>query len=92
MIAPHDSQERFESLGVDVFRGAARFVSPQEVDVDGVRLRAVNFVIATGARPTLPPVPGLAERVNGTTAIDSLRSRVVDASSPPTSPADEVSA
>jgi pyruvate/2-oxoglutarate dehydrogenase complex dihydrolipoamide dehydrogenase (E3) component len=60
-IAPHDSQERFESLGVDVFRGAARFVSPHEVDVDGVRLRAVNFVIATGARATLPPIPGLAE-------------------------------
>jgi pyruvate/2-oxoglutarate dehydrogenase complex dihydrolipoamide dehydrogenase (E3) component len=60
-IAPHDSQERFESLGVDVFRGAARFVSPYEVEVDGRRLRARCFVIATGSRAGLPPVPGLAE-------------------------------
>jgi pyruvate/2-oxoglutarate dehydrogenase complex dihydrolipoamide dehydrogenase (E3) component len=60
-IAPHDSQERFESLGVDVFRGTARFVSPHEVDVDDTRLRARHFVIATGSRPTLPPIEGLAE-------------------------------
>src|SRR5213083_1197216 len=49
-IAPNDSQERFESLGVDVFHGEARFVSPHEVEVNGQRLRAKNFVIATGRR------------------------------------------
>jgi len=38
-IAPNDSQERFESLGVDVFHGEARFVSPHEVEVNGQRLR-----------------------------------------------------
>ena len=53
-IAPNDSQERFESLGVDVFRGEARFVSPHEVDVDGQKLRAKNFVIATGSRAAIP--------------------------------------
>ena len=58
-IAPNDSQERFESLGVDVFRGEARFVSPHEVEVDGQRLRAKNFVIATGSRATIPQIAGL---------------------------------
>src|SRR6476469_967281 len=47
-IAPNDSQERFESLGVDVCRGEARFISPHELEVDGQKLRAKNFVIATG--------------------------------------------
>ena len=60
-IAPHDSQERFESLGVDVFRASARFLSPHEVEAGGVRLRARHFVIATGSRAALPPVEGLAE-------------------------------
>ncbi len=60
-IAPHDSQERFESLGVDVFRGQARFVSPSEVAVDRQRLRGRFFVIAAGSRAGVPPVPGLAE-------------------------------
>lgn len=58
-IAPNDSQERFESLGVDVFRGEAQFVSAHEVEVDGERLRARNFVIATGSRATIPKIAGL---------------------------------
>src|SRR5438477_11549504 len=49
-IAPNDSQERFESLGVDVLRGEAGFVSPYEIEVDDQKLRARNFVIATGSR------------------------------------------
>ncbi len=58
-IAPNDSEERFESLGVDVFRGEAHFISPHEVEVDGQRLRARNFVIATGSRATIPKIAGL---------------------------------
>src|SRR6266851_5742746 len=58
-IAPNDSQERFESLGVDVFRGEARFVSPHEVEVTGQRLRARNFVIATGSRALIPNIEGI---------------------------------
>ena len=58
-LAPHDSPERFESLGVDVFRGEARFLSPHEVEVGGVKLRARHFVIATGTRARRPPIPGL---------------------------------
>lgn len=58
-IEPNDSVERFEGLGVDVFLGRARFVSPHEVDVDGTRLMARNFVIATGTRASVPPIPGV---------------------------------
>ncbi len=59
-IAPNDSQERFESLGVDVFRGEASFLSPNELLVGETKLRAKNFVIATGTRATLPAIDGLA--------------------------------
>ncbi len=59
-IAPNDSKERFEGLGVDVFLGKAKFLSPHEVAIDdGTRLRARNFVIATGTRALVPPIPGL---------------------------------
>jgi pyruvate/2-oxoglutarate dehydrogenase complex dihydrolipoamide dehydrogenase (E3) component len=76
-IAPHDSQERFESLGVDVFRGHARFLSPREVEVDGRRLAAKNFVIATGSRPAVPSVPGLSEVpfFTNETIFDELREK-----------------
>ncbi len=60
-IAPHDSQARFEGLGVTVIRGWARFTGPEEVEAEGVRIRARRFVIATGSSPAVPPVPGLAE-------------------------------
>ena len=60
-IAPHDSQERFESLGVDVFHGAARFVSPREVAVGDTVLKARNVVIATGSRAAVPPIEGLRD-------------------------------
>ena len=59
-IAPHDSVERFEGLGVDVFHGApARFLSPHEIQVDDLRLRADHAVIATGGRPAVPRIEGL---------------------------------
>src|SRR5213596_873324 len=58
-ISPNDSQERFESLGVNVFRGEARFVSPHEVEVNGQKLRAKNFVIATGSRAVIPKIEGI---------------------------------
>src|SRR6059058_4051093 len=58
-IAPNDSEERFESLGVDVFRGEARFVSPHQVEVNGQKLRAKNFVIATGSRAAIPKIEGI---------------------------------
>lgn len=58
-IAPHDSQERFEGLGVTVIRERARFADPRTVVSQSARVRAKRFVIATGSRPVLPPIPGL---------------------------------
>ncbi|MFQ5974288.1 MAG: dihydrolipoyl dehydrogenase family protein [Alphaproteobacteria bacterium] len=60
-IAPHDSVERFEGLGVTVFQQAARFTGPQEVTAaDGTVVRARRFVIATGSSPAAPPIEGIA--------------------------------
>jgi len=58
-IEPHDSVERYTGLGVDVIEGAARILSPWEVEVNGRRISARSLVIATGARPTVPALPGL---------------------------------
>lgn len=60
-ISEHDSVERFTRLGVDVFIGSGRFVSPSAVEVDGSRLHFHRAVIATGARPAEPPIAGLRE-------------------------------
>ena len=58
-IAPVDSQERFEGLGVTVIRAYARFLSPTEVEAGDIRITARRFVIATGSVPLVPPIPGL---------------------------------
>ena len=58
-IAPHDSQERFEGLGVTVIRAAARFADARTVLAGDARIRARRFVIATGSSPRVPPIPGL---------------------------------
>jgi pyruvate/2-oxoglutarate dehydrogenase complex dihydrolipoamide dehydrogenase (E3) component len=58
-LAPNDSAERFESLGVTVLHAAARFTSPRIVRAGEVEIRARRFVIATGSRPAVPPIPGL---------------------------------
>jgi len=58
-IAPHDSAERFQSVGVDVFFGEAGFVSPYEIVVGGQVLRGKKFVIATGSRPGIPTIDGI---------------------------------
>ncbi len=58
-IAAHDSAERLRSAGVDVFFGTASFAGERAVLVDGRRLRFRRALIATGGRPTAPPVPGL---------------------------------
>ena len=59
-IAPHDSVERFAGLGVTVLRAHARFTDPHLIEADGRKVRARRYVIATGSRPALPPIPGLA--------------------------------
>ena len=60
-IAPVDSQERFEGLGVRVIRAFGRFVSPHEVEAGNYRIKARRIVIATGSSPMVPPIPGLGE-------------------------------
>lgn len=60
-IAPHDSAERFESLGVRVVHGAARFLDTRRLEAAGQIFTARRIVIATGSRPAVPPVPGLAD-------------------------------
>jgi pyruvate/2-oxoglutarate dehydrogenase complex dihydrolipoamide dehydrogenase (E3) component/uncharacterized membrane protein YdjX (TVP38/TMEM64 family) len=65
-VEPHDSVERYSGLGVDVIEGSAKLVSPWEVEVtrnDGATLRMStrSIVIAAGARPFVPPIPGIDE-------------------------------
>ncbi|NKX63302.1 FAD-dependent oxidoreductase [Labrenzia sp. 5N] len=60
-IEPHDSQERFEGLGVTVLRETARFTGPDEVLAGAVRIKARRFVIATGSSAFVPPIPGLED-------------------------------
>ncbi len=60
-IEPHDSVERYTQLGVHCIQGNARLVSPWEVEVDGKIISAETIIIATGARPLVPNIPGLAE-------------------------------
>lgn len=58
-IAPHDSQQRFEALGVRVIRAHARFTGPAELEAGGHRITARRFVVATGSSPLVPPIAGL---------------------------------
>ncbi len=58
-VEPHDSIERYTGLGVDCHTGAAKILSPHEVEVNGKTLTTKNIIIATGARPFVPPMPGL---------------------------------
>ncbi len=60
-IAPMDSVERFEGLGVHVIKASAHFTGPQEVDADGQRIQARRFVIATGSRAFVPPISGIED-------------------------------
>ena len=65
-VEPHDSVERYSGLGVDVVEGSAKIVSPWEVELtrnNGAteRMSTRSIVIAAGARPFVPPIPGIEE-------------------------------
>jgi pyruvate/2-oxoglutarate dehydrogenase complex dihydrolipoamide dehydrogenase (E3) component len=65
-IEPHDSVERFTGLGVDCIKGYARFIDPWTVEIaradgEAQRLTSKAFIIATGAAPFVPPLPGIEE-------------------------------
>jgi pyruvate/2-oxoglutarate dehydrogenase complex dihydrolipoamide dehydrogenase (E3) component/uncharacterized membrane protein YdjX (TVP38/TMEM64 family) len=62
-VAPHDSAERYQTLGVEVIQGTARITSPWTVEVAGPGLQRTittrSIVIAAGAKPSVPPIPGI---------------------------------
>lgn len=58
-IAPHDSVERFTRLGCKVIQAHGRFIDPGAVEAGGQLVRARRFVVATGGRAAVPPIPGL---------------------------------
>ncbi len=60
-ISPHDSVARFSGLGIDVFLGDAMFIDDRHIRVEDTTLEFSRALIATGGRPTAPPIPGLAE-------------------------------
>lgn len=85
-IEPHDSSERYTRLGVDVQQGYARIVAPWTVEIqhdDGQtqRLTTRSIVIATGAKPFIPPLPGLDE--TGYLTSDTLWDAFSNRDSPP---------
>jgi len=60
-IAPNDSVERFEGMGVNVLQEEAHFTGPREVLAGDTRIAARRFVIATGSRAAVPPIPGIKD-------------------------------
>jgi pyruvate/2-oxoglutarate dehydrogenase complex dihydrolipoamide dehydrogenase (E3) component len=85
-IAPHDSVERYTGLGVEVLQGHARLLDPWTVEVsfpDGRRQRLTTraIVLATGAAPVVPPIPGLGDVAPLTS--DTLWDRLGDREAPP---------
>jgi len=58
-IEPHDSVERFTGLGVDCISGEGKIIDPWTVEVNGQKITARNIILATGARPFIPPIEGL---------------------------------
>ncbi len=60
-VEPHDSVERYQGLGVDVILGEAVIRSPYEVEVNGKTLVTRNIIVAAGARPFVPPIPGIED-------------------------------
>ncbi len=60
-VEPHDSVERYNDLGVDCLQGEAKILSPHVVMVGDRKISTRHIIVATGARPAVPPIPGLNE-------------------------------
>ena len=60
-IEPHDSVERYTKLGVDCIQGEARILSPWTVSVNEQQINTRKIIIATGASPWVPPIPGIEQ-------------------------------
>jgi len=85
-VAPHDSVERYTSLGVEVEKGYAKILDPWTVEIsyeDGTKkkLTTRTIVIATGARPFVPPLPGIEE--TGYVTSDTLWTEFAKLETPP---------
>lgn len=85
-IEPHDSVARYTQLGVDVVQGHAQLINPWTVEIKAAdgnlrRLTARAIVLATGAAPVVPPLPGLAEM--GVLTSDTLWDRLAQLDAPP---------
>lgn len=85
-VAPHDSIERYTGLGVEVLQGYARLIDPWTVEIsmnDGgiQRLTSRSIVLATGARPFVPPLPGIEE--TGYVTSDTLWEEFARMEAPP---------
>lgn len=85
-IAPNDSVERYRALGVDVVKGHARIVDPWTVEIAGEdgttrRLATRSIIIATGAAPMVPPIPGIAE--SGYLTSETLWQALMQMDAPP---------
>ena len=59
IIEPHDSRKRYTALGVECIEGEAKIFSPHNVEVNGITLTARSIIIATGAKPLIPNIPGI---------------------------------
>jgi pyruvate/2-oxoglutarate dehydrogenase complex dihydrolipoamide dehydrogenase (E3) component len=81
VIEPHDSPERLRDAGVDVVSGHGRFLAPGVIDVDGRRLHYRKAIVATGSRPIVPRIEGLADALPLTSdtvwELDQLPRRLV---------------
>lgn len=80
-IAPHDAQERFEAMGIEVIRSHASFIDSKTVAADNRSLTAPRIVVATGSKPKIPAIEGL-DRVPYLTnetlfALDSLPDHLI---------------
>lgn len=62
-ISPHDSKERFEEMGVDVYLSKGEFIDANRIAIGDKSITGKNIVIATGSSPTIPPIEGL-DKVN----------------------------
>ncbi|MBI4884646.1 MAG: FAD-dependent oxidoreductase [Actinobacteria bacterium] len=60
-IAATEDATALAGHGIDVIAGYARFVTPRSIAIDGTTVRSKRFIVATGARPLIPPIPGLRE-------------------------------
>ncbi|HNM02829.1 MAG TPA: FAD-dependent oxidoreductase, partial [Leptospiraceae bacterium] len=60
-IEPNDSIERYSGLGVECIRGDAKLLSPFEIQIGERKITAKNIVIASGAEPFIPDIPGLKD-------------------------------